>query len=139
LYAHGQRVDLVYRRVLINDMLAREGECRVLLDAYEARAGVRRPTRCACKIPHKKAFFAVLTDERHAALFSTSERALIRRHIPWTAIVEDGSVVRAAGRSACSSTCAPTASGSWSSRTTSTAGTGVTLGWETSDATGTRA
>src|SRR5439155_2079319 len=28
LYAHGRRIDLVYRRVLINDMVAREAECR---------------------------------------------------------------------------------------------------------------
>ena len=42
-----------------------------------------------CKIPHKKAFFAVLTDERYAALFSADERAMIRRHVPWTALVEE--------------------------------------------------
>src|SRR4029077_10487197 len=38
LYAGGRRIDLVYRRVLINDMIAREDECRALVDAYEARA-----------------------------------------------------------------------------------------------------
>ncbi len=42
-----------------------------------------------CKIPHKKAFFAVLTDDRHAALFSEDERETVRRHIPWTRVVED--------------------------------------------------
>ena len=42
-----------------------------------------------CKIPHKKAFFAVLTDDRNAALFSDAERQLIRRHIPWTRLLED--------------------------------------------------
>ena len=42
-----------------------------------------------CKIPHKKAFFAVLTDERYEALFSEDERAMIRRHVPWTALVEE--------------------------------------------------
>jgi hypothetical protein len=93
LYANGQRIDLVYRRVLINDMIAREDECRALVDAYERRAAcVANSLRC--KIPHKKAFFAVLTDERHAALFSPEERELIRRHIPWTAVVEEGTVLR---------------------------------------------
>src|SRR5439155_220608 len=38
LYAGGTRIDLVYRRVLINDILAREADCRALLDAYESRA-----------------------------------------------------------------------------------------------------
>jgi uncharacterized circularly permuted ATP-grasp superfamily protein len=36
-----------------------------------------------------KAFFAVLTDERNDALFSASERDLIRKHVPWTRVVED--------------------------------------------------
>ena len=61
-------IDLVYRRVLINDIVAREDECRALVDAYDARA-VCVANTLRCKIPHKKAFFAVLTDERHAALF----------------------------------------------------------------------
>ena len=47
-----------------------------------------------CKIPHKKAFFAVLTDERHAHLFSAGERDVIRRHIPWTVLVEERRISR---------------------------------------------
>ena len=75
-----------------------------------------------CKIPHKKAFFAVLTDERHAALFSAEERELIRRHIPWTAIVEDGPVVaRRQDDRPARAPARATASSSSSSRTTSTA------------------
>ena len=42
-----------------------------------------------CKIPHKKTFFAVLTDERNARSFSASEREIIRKHVPWTRIVRD--------------------------------------------------
>jgi hypothetical protein len=93
LYANGTRIDLVYRRVLINDILARETDCRALLDAYEARV-VCVANTLRCKIPHKKAFFAVLTDDRHADLFSAGERELIRRHIPWTALVEERRVAR---------------------------------------------
>src|SRR5262249_10552778 len=91
LYAKGRRIDLVYRRVLINDMVAREAECRALVEAYEQRA-VCVANSLRCKIPHKKAFFAILTDERHAHLFSADERELIRRHIPWTAVVEERSM-----------------------------------------------
>src|SRR5204863_5523382 len=36
-----------------------------------------------------KAFFAVLTDERNDALFSFGERELIRKHVPWTRVVAD--------------------------------------------------
>jgi len=42
-----------------------------------------------CKIPHVKAFFAVLTGEQNGALFSHGERELIRKHIPWTRVVAD--------------------------------------------------
>jgi uncharacterized circularly permuted ATP-grasp superfamily protein len=47
-----------------------------------------------CKIPHKKAFFAVLTDDRHASMFTPEERAKIRRHVPWTAVVRERKVRR---------------------------------------------
>ena len=93
LYAGGRRIDLVYRRVLINDIVARASECRALVDAYEQRA-VCVANSLRCKIPHKKAFFAVLTDERHASLFSAEEHEVIRRHVPWTLVVEERRVSR---------------------------------------------
>jgi hypothetical protein len=132
LYAHGQRIDLVYRRVLINDMLAREGECRVLLDAYETRA-VCVANSLRCKIPHKKAFFAVLTDERHKGLFSAEEREIIRRHIPWTAIVEDGPVVRAGRKIDLLAHLRKHRDQYVIKPNDEYGGTGVTLGWETSE------
>jgi uncharacterized circularly permuted ATP-grasp superfamily protein len=89
LVAGGRRIDLVYRRVLINDMVSREPDCRALVDAYESRA-VCVANSLRCKIPHKKAFFAVLTDDRYGHLFSDEERRLIRRHVPWTAVVREG-------------------------------------------------
>ena len=88
LVAAGRAIDLVYRRVLINDILARPDECRALVDAYRSRA-VCVANTFRCKIPHKKAFFAVLTDERFAHLFSADERALFARHVPWTRVVAD--------------------------------------------------
>jgi hypothetical protein len=39
---------------------------------------------------HKKALFAVLTDERHARLFTEEERATVSRHVPWTRLVREG-------------------------------------------------
>jgi hypothetical protein len=88
LVAHGKKIDLVYRRVLINDIVARTKECEALVKAYAANA-VCVANTFRCKIPHVKAFFAVLTDERNATLFSHDERALIRRHVPWTRVVAD--------------------------------------------------
>jgi uncharacterized circularly permuted ATP-grasp superfamily protein len=83
-----KRIDLVYRRVLINDLVAKPAECAALVKAY-ASGAVCVANNFRCKIPHVKAFFAVLTDEQNGALFSLSERELIRKHIPWTRVVAD--------------------------------------------------
>jgi len=88
LTVDGTKIDLVYRRVLINDIVAKPAECAALVKAYAANA-VCVANTFRCKIPHVKAFFAVLTDERNGHLFSHDERELIRRHIPWTRVVAD--------------------------------------------------
>src|SRR5438034_540754 len=88
LVARDKKIDLVYRRVLINDIVAKPAECSALVKAYSANA-VCMANNFRCKIPHVKAFFAVLTDEQNGALFSHGERELIRNHIPWTRVVAD--------------------------------------------------
>jgi hypothetical protein len=97
LGAGGTRIDLIYRRVLLNDIVARPAECAALVDAY------RSGTVCVantfrCKLPHKKAFFAVLTDPAHHALFSTAERETIRTHVPWTRLLADVATDRSGTR-----------------------------------------
>jgi uncharacterized circularly permuted ATP-grasp superfamily protein len=42
-----------------------------------------------CKILHKKASLAVLSDERNHDLFHPSERWIIRELVPWTRVVEE--------------------------------------------------
>jgi hypothetical protein len=88
LTANGKKIELVYRRVLMNDIVARGRECKALVNAVAANA-VCMANHFRCKIPHVKAFFAVLTDERNDALFSFGERELIRKHVPWTRVVAD--------------------------------------------------
>jgi hypothetical protein len=88
LSAKGKKIDLVYRRVLINDIVARPKECAALVKAYEAQA-VCVANNFRCKIPHVKAFFAVLTEQKNANLLSPEELDMIRRHVPWTRVVED--------------------------------------------------
>jgi Circularly permuted ATP-grasp type 2 len=90
LHASGVRIDLVYRRVLINDLIARPDECAALLQAYEQRA-VCVANTLRCKLPHKKAFFALLTDAGFSRLMSDAERAIVRAHVPWTRLVADTS------------------------------------------------
>jgi hypothetical protein len=88
LSAKGKKIDLVYRRVLINDIVARPKECAALVKAYEAQA-VCVANNFRCKIPHVKAFFAVLTEQKNAKLFSSEELDVIKLHVPWTRVVED--------------------------------------------------
>jgi len=88
LTANGKKIDLVYRRVLMNDIVARPADCKALVEAVAANA-VCMANHFRCKIPHVKAFFAVLTDERNDALFTFGEREMIRKHVPWTRVVAD--------------------------------------------------
>jgi uncharacterized circularly permuted ATP-grasp superfamily protein len=69
-------------------MIARPDDCATLLRAI-ASGRVCMANALRCKIPHKKAFFAVLTDDRNDALFPASERAMLREHIPWTRVLEE--------------------------------------------------
>ena len=68
LRANGKKIDLVYRRVLINDIVCQPAECAALVKAYAANA-VCVANNFRCKIPHVKAFFAVLTDEANGGSF----------------------------------------------------------------------
>jgi uncharacterized circularly permuted ATP-grasp superfamily protein len=89
----GRTIDLVYRRVLINDIVEKPVECKALVDAYTARA-VCVANTFRCKIPHKKAFFSLLTDEAFSDLFTSEEREIATRHIPWTRLVREGETTR---------------------------------------------
>src|SRR3954462_14478477 len=122
LVVDGERIDLVYRRVLINDIVSRRDECRALIDAYAARA-VCVANTLRCKIAHKKAFFAVLTDERYQSLFSSREREMIKAHVPWTRVVHHDLADDIRRRR---DTLVLKPNDEYG-------GTGVTLGWETSE------
>jgi uncharacterized circularly permuted ATP-grasp superfamily protein len=93
LVADGRPVDLVFRRVLVSDMVARPDECRALVQAYRSRA-VCVANTLRCKLPQKKTFFAVLTDARFDRLLDGEERAIVRAHVPWTRRVREGASTR---------------------------------------------
>lgn len=83
LYFKGVAIDIVYKRLLVNEYLPIMNEHPALLEAYRAGA-VCLVNNFRSKIIHKKAVFAVLTNERYAQLFSENELELIHRHVPWT-------------------------------------------------------
>jgi hypothetical protein len=87
LYHDGFRIDLVYRRLLVTELIEKLDQCAALLEAYRTRAAVF-VNSFRTKYIHKKMLFGVLTDERHSQIFSTKEVEAIRRHVPWTRRVE---------------------------------------------------
>jgi len=83
------QIDIVYKRVLVNEYLPIMRESPALLDAYRAGA-ICMVNSFRSKLIHKKALFAVLTDQRRAALFTGEEQEAIRKHVPWTRLVRPG-------------------------------------------------
>lgn len=76
-------VNLIYKRVLLSELVSREGLDHPVIRAVRERAVcMANPFRC--KLLHKKSSFAVLSDEGNAHLFSPDERQAIQQHIPWT-------------------------------------------------------
>ena len=82
------RISLVYKRVLLSELVGREGMNSPVLRAVRDRA-VCMVNPMRCKLLHKKTSLAVLSDERNAALFGEAERQAIEDHIPWTRRVEE--------------------------------------------------
>ncbi len=88
LYGPDGPIDLVYKRVLLAELVERCGLETPLLRAVAERAVCMvNPPRC--KILHKKASLAVLSDERNRSLFTEGELAGIAAHVPWTRVVEE--------------------------------------------------
>jgi hypothetical protein len=88
LYAGDMQVDLIYKRVLITELIERGGMDHPVVRAVrDGAVCMVNPFRC--KILHKKASLAVLSDERNADMFTPDERAAIAAHIPWTRVVEE--------------------------------------------------
>ncbi len=89
---HGDtKINLVYKRVLVHELLAREDEAPALLRAY-ADGAVCMVNSPRDKLFHKKALFALLTDDAYQDGFSAEERAAVARHVPWTRRVAEGGV-----------------------------------------------
>jgi len=82
-------IDIVYKRLLVNEYLPIMREHSALLDAYRAGA-VCMVNSFRSKIIHKKALFAVLTDARYTPMFTSEEREAISGHVPWTRRVRAG-------------------------------------------------
>lgn len=89
----GREIDIVYKRLLVNELLERKGQLGAFLEAARRQAvTIVNPFRC--KPIHKKAIFEVLTDDELQPLFTADEQAAIRAHVPWTRLVREGRSTR---------------------------------------------
>ena len=83
LYLGGVAIDIVYKRLLVNEYLPIMHDAPALLQAYRAGA-ICMVNSFRSKLVHKKAIFAVLTNERYAKFFNDVELDAIAKHVPWT-------------------------------------------------------
>ncbi len=79
LRAKGKPVNVVYRRVLTSELLAKDDVSRPLVRAY-LEGAVTVVNSFRAKLLHKKMSLALLSDDRYAGL----------KHIPWTRKVREG-------------------------------------------------
>jgi len=79
-------INLVYRRLGVQEFLIRFDLSHPLVQAYRERA-VCVVNSFRSELAHKKAMFGLLTDESVTAKFPAVERKAIRDHVPWTRLV----------------------------------------------------
>ena len=82
-------IDLIYRRISVQEFLLRFTLNHPLVQAYRDRK-VCIVNSFRSELSHKKAMFALLTDETLTAKFPINERKAIREHVPWTRVVKAG-------------------------------------------------
>jgi glutathionylspermidine synthase len=82
------RIELIYKRVLLHELVERGGIDHPILRAFRDGA-VCMVNPPPCKVLHKKASLAVLHDERNAHLFDAEEQEAIALSIPWTRVMEE--------------------------------------------------
>jgi len=93
LSAPGGAIDVVYRRAVLSELVARKDEVSAFLGAYRHRI-CPFVNSLRCRLAEDKAFFAVLTDEAFASLLDADERALVSRVLPWTRRVAERRTMR---------------------------------------------
>jgi glutathionylspermidine synthase len=88
LQVGGEPVQLVYRRVLVDDV--EEGD--LMAAARDGSVCLVNPPRA--RVANNKKLFALLDDARFAHLVRASEREVIAETIPWTRILRPGRTTR---------------------------------------------
>jgi hypothetical protein len=92
LWAGDFRVDMIYKRVLISELIQRMGVDNPIVRAVRDKA-VLMTNGFSAKLLAKKASLAFLSDEQNGHLFDPAERAVIENHIPWTRRISERKTV----------------------------------------------
>jgi len=80
-------LDIIYRRIRVQEFLVRYDLTHPLLRAYrEGKVCVVNNFRS--EVAQKKAIFDLLTDENITATFPAAEKKVIREFVPWTRLVQ---------------------------------------------------
>ena len=93
LWAGDFHITLIYKRVLISELIERGGLDQPVIRAVRDRA-VCMVNPFRCKPLYKKASLAVLSDEANLRLFTPEQQEAIREHIPWTRVVQERHTTR---------------------------------------------
>jgi hypothetical protein len=88
LYARGYAINIVYKRVLITELVERGGIDHPVVRAVNEHA-VCMVNPFHCKVLHRKTSFAVISDEANSEMFDAAELSAIERFIPWTRVVAE--------------------------------------------------
>lgn len=89
LYLHDFAIELVYKRLVVGEMLERLGTENTLVQA--ARDGaVCVANGFGVQLAFRKILFALLSEPVHSNMFDPAVRKAIQRHIPWTRRVRAG-------------------------------------------------
>jgi hypothetical protein len=88
IYANGRRIDILYRRLLMNEFHAIKDDCKAYLEGYVAQKTCYLNS-FRTKLVHKKSLFALLTNEKYTSVLTAEQREVIRRHIPWTRMIRN--------------------------------------------------
>ena len=88
LIVQGAPADVIYKRVLITELVEQCGLESAVVRAVRERA-VCMVDGFRCKILHQKASLAVLSDEANADMFPHDEKLAIAGSIPWTRVVSE--------------------------------------------------
>jgi len=88
LICRGREVDVIYRAIELRDLVEIEGQGARLDGLREAFRRGRVASPPEGDLDHKS-LFEVFGSPRFARLFSPAERAVFRRHLPWTRLLTE--------------------------------------------------